>query len=90
MVEKNIELERDLLHRILAGWDLQEGRQGGTWLAMDRLGSLSSYPDSRPTHCLIAGTRIGHRLVYNMVTESWLISLSVCHRYAICRSEWQT
>ena len=25
---------------LVGGWDLQEGREGGTWLAMDRRGRL--------------------------------------------------
>ena len=27
---------------MLAGWDMQEGREGGTWLAMDRSTTLAS------------------------------------------------
>ena len=29
---------------VLAGWDMQEGREGGTWLAMDRSTSPASTP----------------------------------------------
>ena len=29
---------------VLAGWDMQEGREGGTWLAMDRSTSPASAP----------------------------------------------
>ena len=55
---------------LLAGWDLQEGRQGGTWLAADRRGRVALLTNIYTGGVVDKGARgRGHLVVDFLATE---------------------